>query len=116
MDADVINNFDWSREAGYEHITVKWDTPTIFMLLQCMHGVNLSLSSSMVAPLLQVLINSLSIQGERTTPNLCRSDFFMLRSCHENAIIRVVRLQDITLKSILGDLVLTTYSRRMLNC
>jgi hypothetical protein len=78
VDADVINNFDWSREAGYERITVEWDTPTILMLLQCMHGFNLSLSSSMVAPVLQVLINSLSIQGERKTPNLCRSDFFML--------------------------------------
>ncbi|CAM6032829.1 unnamed protein product [Sphagnum compactum] len=46
----IFSNF---REAGYERITVKWDTPTIFMLLQCMHGFNLSLSSSMVAPLLQ---------------------------------------------------------------
>jgi hypothetical protein len=71
----IFSNF---REAGYERITVEWDTPTILMLLQCMHGFNLSLSSSMVAPVLQVLINSLSIQGERTTPNLCRSDFFML--------------------------------------
>ncbi|KAH9557129.1 hypothetical protein CY35_07G068900 [Sphagnum magellanicum] len=46
----IFSNF---REAGYERIMVKWDTPTIFMLLQCMHGFNLSLSSSMVAPLLQ---------------------------------------------------------------
>ncbi len=82
MDADVINNSDWSREAGYRRITVKCGTPTIFVLLQCMHGFDLSLSSSLVAPLLQVLINSLSIQGEKQPPIFVG----LLSLCYDHAM------------------------------
>lgn len=44
-----------NREAECGSVNVKWDLPIFCILLQCIHGVRPSLSSSVIAPLLQVI-------------------------------------------------------------